>query len=75
MRKAVRDTKRQSQEPGRTLGLGADALGPGGRDPPQTNVRIKVSAGRSGDTKTKCFLAICDPPDTSIPFQRGAHSN
>jgi hypothetical protein len=56
------------------LGPGGDALGAGGRDPPQTNVRIKVSAGRSGGTKPTCFFTIRDTPNTSIPLQRGAHS-
>ena len=56
------------------LGPGGDALEAGARDPPQTNVRIKVSAGGSGGTKPNCFFTVCDPQNTSIPLQRGAHS-
>jgi hypothetical protein len=59
---------------GGALGPGGEALGAGARDPTQTKVRIKVSAGRSGGTKPTFFLLFLTPHKTSIPLQRGAHS-
>ena len=41
---------------GGALGPGGWAPGAGARDPTQTKVRIKVSAGRSGGTKSTRFL-------------------
>ena len=57
---------------GGALGPGGGALGAGARDPTQTKVRIKVSAGWSYGTKTNVFFTICDPPKGAFRC-RGVH--
>ena len=60
-----RGTKTQAGKHGSlggALAPGGEALGAGARDPTQTKVQTKVSAGWSYRTQSNVFFAICEPP-------------